>query len=66
MKAPKVLLLSGEGVTSTEFGAAWYYFDEVLNYPVTIVEQNKLKNVKLLNLILWCWQTENIIFLMLK
>lgn len=47
MKAPKVLLLSGEGVTSTEFGAAWYYFDEVLNYPVTIVEQNKLKNVKL-------------------
>jgi hypothetical protein len=47
MKAPKVLLLSGNGVTSTEFGAAWYYFDEILNYPVTIVDQDKLRNVKL-------------------
>ena len=47
MKAPKVLLLSGNGVTSTEFGAAWYYFDEILNYPATIVDQDKLRNVKL-------------------
>ena len=63
MKAPKVLLLSGNGVTSTEFGAAWYYFDEILNYPVTIVDQDKLRNVKPLNSTLWFWQTEDIISL---
>jgi hypothetical protein len=31
-------LLSGKGVGSTEFGAVWFYLDEVIGYPVSIVE----------------------------
>jgi hypothetical protein len=29
LKAPKIALLSGKGVGSTEFGAVWFYLDEV-------------------------------------
>ncbi len=49
LKAPKVLLLSGKGVGSTEFGATWFYLDETINYPVSIVEIVNFSRVKLYN-----------------
>jgi hypothetical protein len=49
LKAPKVLLLSGKGVSSTEFGATWFYLDETISYPVSIVETNNFGRVKLYN-----------------
>lgn len=49
LKAPKVLMLSGKGVVSTEFGATWYYFDETISYPVSIVETSNFNRVKLYN-----------------
>jgi hypothetical protein len=33
-------LLSGKGVGSTEFGAVWFYLDEVVGYPVSIETGN--------------------------
>jgi Zinc carboxypeptidase len=49
LKAPKILLLSGKGVSSTEFGATWFYLDETINYPVSIVETANFSRVKLYN-----------------
>jgi hypothetical protein len=49
LKAPKVLLLSGKGVSPTEFGATWFYLDETINYPVSIVETANFNRVKLYN-----------------
>jgi hypothetical protein len=49
LKAPKVLLLSGKGVSSTDFGAAWFYLDETISYPVSIVETVNFSRVKLYN-----------------
>ena len=45
LKAPKVLLLSGKGVSSTEFGAAWYYMQETIEYPVSVVEVNNFNRI---------------------
>ncbi|MER3498468.1 MAG: zinc carboxypeptidase [Chitinophagaceae bacterium] len=42
MKAPKVALLTGEGVSSNAAGEVWYYFDNELNYPVTLINQKDL------------------------
>jgi hypothetical protein len=37
MKARKVALLTGEEVSSNSAGEVWYYFDQLINYPVTLV-----------------------------
>lgn len=37
MTAPKVALLSGEGTSSNAVGEVWHFFDQVINYPVTLV-----------------------------
>nr|WP_322624749.1 M14 family zinc carboxypeptidase [uncultured Flavobacterium sp.] len=42
LKAPKVLLLAGDGVNSTDFGQVWYYMDDYADYPATVVD---VKNV---------------------
>ena len=49
LKAPKVVLLSGKGVSSTEFGAAWFYMQETINYPVSVVEVNSFNRLKLMD-----------------
>jgi hypothetical protein len=35
--APRVALLSGEGTTSTAVGEIWHFFDQQLNYPLTLL-----------------------------
>lgn len=37
IKARKVALLTGEGVSSLAAGEVWHYFEQVINYPVTLV-----------------------------
>ena len=49
LKAPKVVLLSGKGVGSTEFGATWFYMQETINYPVSVVEVNNFNRLKLMD-----------------
>jgi hypothetical protein len=49
LKAPKVLLLAGKGVSATEFGATWFYFDETIAYPLSIVETANFNRIKLYN-----------------
>jgi hypothetical protein len=47
LKAPKVLLLSGSGVSATDFGQAWFYMDEIADYPVSVVDVQNLNRLKL-------------------
>ena len=47
LKAPKVLLLSGNGVSNIDFGQVWFYLDQVVEYPVSIVELDYFKKVTL-------------------
>lgn len=34
---PKVALLSGEGTSNNGVGEVWHYFDQLINYPLTLV-----------------------------
>ena len=38
IKAPKVALLSGEGVSTLSFGETWHFFEQQLKYPVTVLD----------------------------
>jgi hypothetical protein len=49
LKAPKIVLLSGKGVGSTEFGSVWYYLEETVGYPVSVVDADNFKRIKLYN-----------------
>lgn len=47
LEAPKVLLLAGRGVSVTDFGQAWFYFDDIMDYPVSVVETASLNRISL-------------------
>jgi hypothetical protein len=47
LEVPKVLLLSGRGVSSTDFGQAWFYFDNMMEYPVSIVDVSNWNMISL-------------------
>ena len=38
LKAPKVLVLSGSGVSNIDFGQVWFFMDQVIEYPISTVE----------------------------
>lgn len=47
IKPPKVAVIAGNGVTATSFGALWHYFEQDLQYPLTVLHTNYLKSVTL-------------------
>lgn len=47
LKAPKVLLLSGKQVSVTDFGQAWFYMDQIVDYPVSIVDVDNFNRISL-------------------
>ena len=38
IKKPKILVLRGNGISSLGFGEFWYFMEQELNYPITIVD----------------------------
>jgi len=44
MKAPKVALVTGSGISSNAAGEVWFLFEQQLNYPVTLINLNELSN----------------------
>jgi hypothetical protein len=42
INTPKVLLVSGEQVNPYAFGQVWHYFENVLHYPLTIAEKDRI------------------------
>lgn len=47
LEAPKVLLLSGSSISATDFGQAWFYMDEIADYPVSIVDTQNLVRINM-------------------
>lgn len=47
MKQPKVMLLAGEQVSYEAMGEVWHYFEQQINYPVTLAKYTDLNRVKL-------------------
>ena len=45
IKTPKVLLIGGKGVSQYESADILYYFDNLMNIPVTVVEKNRLNRI---------------------
>lgn len=45
LEAPKVLLLAGSGISPTDFGQAWFYMEEMADYPVSIVDLQNFGNI---------------------
>jgi hypothetical protein len=43
---PRVLLLAGEGVNSEAMGEIWHFFEQQINYPVTLVKYQDLGRVR--------------------
>ncbi len=47
LKAPKVVLLTGEGVNSYVAGETWHFMEKELDYPVTLVNANDYSRIDL-------------------
>ncbi|NML37966.1 zinc carboxypeptidase [Chitinophaga sp. G-6-1-13] len=46
IKAPKVMLVTGDDVSSLGVGEIWHFFEQQLDYPITVVNERNLSNVK--------------------
>lgn len=46
IKAPKVMLVTGDDVSSLGVGEIWHFFEQQLEYPITVVNERNLNNVK--------------------
>ncbi|UEG53041.1 zinc carboxypeptidase [Mucilaginibacter daejeonensis] len=44
---PKVMLVSGEGVSANDMGEVWHFFEQQIGYPVTVVRYQDLERIKL-------------------
>ncbi|WP_010520055.1 M14 family metallopeptidase [Croceivirga radicis] len=47
IKAPRVAVLSGEPTRTLQFGEIWHFFEQQLNYPITVLEGSYAKRVDL-------------------
>ena len=45
--APKIAVLSGEPTSTLRFGEIWHFFEQQLNYPLTVINENYYKRVDL-------------------
>lgn len=46
LKAPRVGVVVGEGASAPAVGEVWHYFDQELNYPVSLIDGNTLGNIE--------------------
>ncbi len=44
-KAPKVVLLTGEGIGSNAAGEIWHFFEEQIDYPVTLINAGDISRI---------------------
>ncbi|MFN8291235.1 MAG: hypothetical protein U0U70_13340 [Chitinophagaceae bacterium] len=47
LNAPKIALLTGEGVSGNSAGEIWHFFDQVLEYPVTLINATQLGDTRM-------------------
>ncbi len=47
LHAPRVLTLAGSGTSANSCGEVWYYFDQLLDYDVSVVELDRFNRIDL-------------------
>jgi len=47
LKAPKIAVLSGKHVSSLGFGEVWHFFEQQIQYPITVLDTDYLNSVNL-------------------
>ena len=47
MKKPRVAVLAGPGVTASNFGEVWHFFEQQIHYPVTVLNAAALDRAAL-------------------
>ncbi|MBA4852486.1 M14 family metallopeptidase [Emticicia sp. BO119] len=47
LKNPRVAVISGDGISPTAFGEVWHFFEQQINYPVTVIEGSTFGRVPL-------------------
>ncbi|WP_426669717.1 M14 family metallopeptidase [Mucilaginibacter sp. McL0603] len=47
IQPPKVMLITGEGSSAEAMGEVWHFFEQQINYPVTLVKYHDLNRVRL-------------------
>lgn len=47
IQKPKILIFSGENTFTNAFGQVWYYFEQDLNYPITIADADNFSRIDL-------------------
>jgi len=45
IKAPKVMMMAGEGQRATNVGEIWHYFDQQLQYPIVLINPSDFSRV---------------------
>jgi len=47
IEPPKILLIGGDATSSYAFGETWYFFEQDIEYPVTVVESGNMGRINL-------------------
>ncbi|MGB0864383.1 MAG: zinc carboxypeptidase, partial [Saprospiraceae bacterium] len=47
IKAPKVAIIGGDGISPTAYGEVWYYFEQNIDYPITTIHTSYLNQINL-------------------
>ena len=50
IKKPRVAMISGKGTNSNAAGEVWHLFDQQLNYPITLINADRVDNVNWKNI----------------
>ena len=45
IRRPKVVVVSGESTSSLSFGEVWHFFEQQINYPLTVVRSQDLSRI---------------------
>ena len=44
---PKIAILSGQPTSTLQFGEVWHFFEQQLNYPITVIDSDYMEEVDL-------------------
>ncbi len=47
IKAPKIAVLGGSQVRSLDFGEVWYFFEQDVDYPISVIDTENFRNLDL-------------------
>jgi Zinc carboxypeptidase len=46
VRPPKIMLVTGDGVSAEAMGEVWHFFEQEINYPITLVRYRDLNRIR--------------------